>query len=182
MMRRMLWCGLAVLAVAGVRAEEKLKAEAKAEAKAAEPHAGFEQVKSLVGTWVEADKDGKPTDTVVSVVKLTGGGSVVHETFFPGQPMEMVSVYHLDKGELVMTHYCALGNQPKLKADPKSATGSITWVFVGGTNLDPAKDKHMHGSTVKFVDADHIEVTGEAWDGGKPCKECCGTMKLVRKK
>jgi hypothetical protein len=184
MTRRILWCGLAVLAAGvGVWAEEKEKAKpaAKAEA-AAETHAGFEKLKKLAGTWVEADKDGKPTDTVVSVIKLTGAGSVVHETLFPGQPHEMVSVYHLDKGELVMTHYCALGNQPKMKADPKSAKDEITWVFVGGTNLDPAKDKHMHGGTLKFVDDDHIEFSGEAWEDGKPSKDHCGTMKLVRKK
>src|SRR5262245_29466506 len=84
--------------------------------KAAPAHPGLEKIKKLAGTWVEADKDGKPTDKVVSVVRVTAGGSAVHETFFPGQPMEMVSVYHLDKGELVMTHYCVLGNQPKMKA------------------------------------------------------------------
>ena len=96
---------------------------------------------------MEADKDGKPTDKVVSVVKVTAGGSAVHETHFPGQPMEMVSVYHLDKGDLVMTHYCVLGNQPRMKADPKSPANQIKWVFAGGTNLDPAKDTHMHGAT-----------------------------------
>ena len=37
---------------------------------------------------------------------------------FPGQPMEMLSIYHQDKGDLLMTHYCILGNQPKMKADP----------------------------------------------------------------
>ena len=183
MVRRFLLCGLvAVAGAVGVRADEKAAAKPAESPAKAETHAGFEKLKTLAGTWVEADKDGKPTDTVVSVIKVTAGGSAVHETFFPGQPMEMVSVYHLEKGELVMTHYCVLGNQPKLKADPKSAKDSISWVFVGGTNLNPAKDKHMHASTLKFIDADHLEVTGEGWEDGKPCKECCGTMKLVRKK
>src|SRR5579862_542550 len=56
----------------------------------------LEKLKKLAGTWAEADKDGKPTDTIVSVYKITSGGSAVHETIFPGQPMEMVSVYHLN--------------------------------------------------------------------------------------
>lgn len=183
MARRFLVCGLVVLAAGlGVRAEDRPAKAAEKTEKPADTHPQFEQLKKLVGTWVEADEDGKPTDTVVSVVRLTGAGSVVHETLFPGQPHEMVSVYHLDKGELVMTHYCALGNQPKLKADPKSAANQIKFDFVGGTNLDPAKDKHMHGGTLTFVDADHIEFAGEAWADGKPCKDHCGTMKLVRKK
>jgi hypothetical protein len=152
-------------------------------AKAPTPtHAGLEKLKKLAGTWVEADKDGKPTNKVVSVVKVIAGGSTVVETLFPGQDMEMVSVYHLDKSDLVMTHYCALGNQPRLKADPKAPANQIKWVFVGGTNLDPAKDMHMHEGTLTFVDDDHIEFAGVAWVNGKPAEDHCGTMKLVRKK
>lgn len=184
-MRQFLLCGLAVLAAGvGVRAEDKpaAKAEAKVEAKAADANPQLEKLKKLAGTWVAADKDGKPTDEVVSVFKVTAAGSTVHETLFPGQPHEMVSVYHLDKGELVMTHYCALGNQPRMKADPKSADNQIKFNFAGGTNLDPAKDKHMHGGTLTFIDDDHIEFAGEAWEDGKPAKDHCATMKLVRKK
>ena len=142
----------------------------------------FERLKKLAGTWVEADKDGKPTEKVVSVVRVTAGGSAVHETLFPGQPQEMVSVYNLDKGDVVMTHYCVLGNQPKMKADPASPKNQIHFAFAGGTNLDPAKDMHMHAATLTFVDDDHIEIAGEAWVDGKPAEDHCGQMKLVRKK
>jgi hypothetical protein len=40
----------------------------------------------------------------------------------------------------------------------------------------------MHSATIKFVDADHIEIEGEAWENGKPSPTHCGCMKLVRKK
>ena len=173
---RLLTCGLMFLALtAAGRGDD-------APAKAAPAHPGLEKLKKLAGTWVEADKDGKPTDKVVSVVKVTAAGSVVHETLFPGQPMEMVSVYHLDRGDLVMTHYCSLGNQPRMKADPKAPANQIRWVFAGGTNLDPAKDMHMHSGVVTFIDDDHIEFGGEAWVNGKPAPDHCGCMKLVRKK
>src|SRR5687767_10130795 len=82
-------------------------------------NSGLEKMKKLAGTWVAADKDGKPTDQVVSIIKVTAGGSAVHETLFPGQPHEMISVYTADGPDLVMTHYCVLGNQPRMKADPK---------------------------------------------------------------
>lgn len=142
----------------------------------------FEKLKKMAGTWVEADKDGKPTDKVVSVVRLTASGSAVHETLFPGDAMEMISIYHMDKNDVTMTHYCMLGNQPRMKADPASPPNKIRWTFVGGSNLDPSKDAHMHGSTVTIIDEDHIQIEGEAWEGGKPSKEHCGTMNLVRKK
>src|SRR5260370_5096267 len=76
----------------------------------ASTNAGLEKMKTLAGTWVTADQDGKPTDDVVSIIKLTAGGSAVHETLFPGQPHEMISVYTPDGSDLVMTHYCILRN------------------------------------------------------------------------
>src|SRR5271166_261834 len=142
----------------------------------------LEKMKKLAGTWLMADKDGKPTDQVASIIKVTAGGSAIHETLFPGQPLEMISVYTQDKGDVVMTHYCVLGNQPKMKADPASPKNQIHFAFAGGTNLDPAKDKHMHGATLTFVDDDHIEVAGEAWVDGKPSETNCCQLKLVRKK
>jgi hypothetical protein len=170
--------GLVLLVLtAGVYAGDKSDSKP-----AAANHPGLEKMKKLAGTWVAADKDGKPTDQVVSVVRVIAAGSAVHETLFPGQPQEMVSVYHRDGDDLVMTHYCALGNQPRMKADPKSPANQIRFQFAGGSNLDPAKDKHMHEGTITFVDDDHIEWCGVCWEDGKPAKgHECG-MKLIRKK
>jgi hypothetical protein len=113
---------------------------------------------------------------------VTAGGSAVHETLFPGQPQEMVSIYTVDGPDLVMTHYCVLGNQPRMKADSKSPDNQICFQFAGGTNLDPKKDKHMHAATLTIVDDDHIEVAGTGWEGGEPAKDMCCGLKLVRKK
>src|SRR5262245_22684226 len=179
-MARRFWVGglLLVALAAGARSEDK----AGGKAPVAAPHPGLERMKKLAGTWVAADKDGKPTDQVVSVVRVTAAGSAVHETLFPGQKHEMVSLYHLDGSDLVMTHFCMLGNQPRMTADPKSPSNQIHFRFAGGTNLDPAKDKHMHEGTLTFIDDDHIEWSGICWEGGKPAKGPSCQMKLVRKK
>jgi hypothetical protein len=145
-------------------------------------NAGLEKMKKLAGTWLAADQAGKATDQAVSIIKVTAGGSVVHETLFPGQPQEMVSIYTVDGPDLVMTHYCVLGNQPRMKADPKSPANQISFQFAGGSNLDPKKDKHMHAATLTIVDDSHIELAGVGWDGGAPAKDMCCGMKLVRKK
>lgn len=145
-------------------------------------NAGFEKLKSLVGTWLKVGDDDKPTNEVVSIIKLTAGGSAIHETIFPGSPMEMVSVYTVEGKDVVMTHYCMLGNQPRMKSTPGSDDKQLKFDFVGGGNLDPTKDKHMHGATLTFVDADHLTIDGVAWENGAPSKEMCGQMKLVRKK
>ncbi len=145
-------------------------------------NANFEKMKKLTGTWLAADDDGKPTDRVVSVLKLTSGGSVLHETLFPGQSEEMVSIYTVEGSDLIMTHYCVLGNQPRLKADPNSSADQICFQFAGGANLDPAKDKHMHSVTLTIIDDNSIELAGVGWQGGAPAKDMCHGMKLVRKK
>lgn len=179
MLRLILVGGLCVLGLAlTANGEDKHEHHAAA----APANVGLEKMKKLVGTWVQADKDGNPTETIVSVIKLTAGGSAVHETLFPGQEMEMVSVYTADGPDLAMTHYCMLGNQPRMKASAKSPANQLVFQFAGGGNLDPKKDKHMHAAKLTIVDADHLEIEGEGWDDGAPAKEMCHGMKLVRKK
>jgi len=178
MMRRLLVCSLLLLALPlATYGEDKT-----CKVPPASTNSAFEKMKKLAGTWVTADESGKPTDQVASIIKVTAGGSAVHETLFPGQPQEMVSVYTVDGSDLVMTHYCVLGNQPRLKADPKSPANQICFQFTGGSNLDPTKDKHMHSATLTIADDGHIEVAGVGWQGGAPAKEMCCGMKLVRKK
>jgi hypothetical protein len=180
MAQRLLVCGLLLIALQ-VTANGDDKANGKLPP--APTNANLEKLKKLAGTWVATDKDGKATDQVVSIIKVTAGGSAVHETHFPGQPMEMVSVYTVEGQDLIMTHYCVLGNQPRLKADPKAPSNQIAFKFAGGANLDPKKDKHMHEGTVTIIDDDHIEISGVAWDGGAPLKDqCCEGKKLVRRK
>jgi hypothetical protein len=179
MAKRVWTTGLVLLAITAV-AYSGDRTERKAPAKG--PLPGLERMKKLAGTWVKAGEDGKPTDEVVSVIKVTAAGSTVHETLFPGQPMEMVSVYYRDGKDLMMTHYCALGNQPRMKADPKSPPNQLCFKFAGGSNLDPAKDMHMHEGTITFIDDNHIEWAGVAWADGRPVEGHKVAMKLVRKK
>jgi len=179
MIRSTLICGLLLVGLSvSASGEDKHDHQPPAPPK----NAGLDKMKTLVGTWVTADKDGKPTDEVVSVIKLTAGGSVIHETLFPGQPHEMVSIYTVDGSDLVMTHYCMLGNQPRMKASAKSPGNKLNFEFAGGSNLDPKKDRHMHSAVLTIVDADHYEVDGIGWENGAPAKEMCNGMKLVRKK
>src|SRR5262245_21108958 len=128
----------------------------------------LERLKKLAGEWVATDKDGKATDKVMTVFKVTSAGSAVQETIHPGSDHEMVTVYHLDGKDLVLTHYCALGNQPRLKADPKSPANQLRFLFAGGTNLDAAKDMHMHEGSITFLDDDHIEWAWVGYKDGKP--------------
>jgi hypothetical protein len=182
MIRRFLTCGLVFTLLLTLSLPSNGDGKPGAKLPAPPTNASLEKLKKLAGTWLAADKDGKPTDQVMSIIKVTAGGSAVHETLFPGQPQEMVSIYTVDGPDLIMTHYCVLGNQPRMKADPNSPPNQIVFRFAGGTNLNPAKDKHMHEATLTIVSDDLIEVKGTGWENGAPAKDMCCGLKLVRKK
>jgi hypothetical protein len=182
MLRRFLACGLVLTLLLTLSAATYGDGEPGAKLPAPPTNAGLEKMKKLAGTWLAADKDGKPTDQVVSIIKVTAGGSAVHETLFPGQPHEMISIYTADGPDLILTHYCVLGNQPRMKADLNSQPNQIVFRFAGGRNLNPAKDRHMHEATLTIVSDDHIEVKGTGWENGAPAKEMCCGLSLIRKK
>ena len=129
--------------------------------------AAFERMKSLVGKWsAESPMMGKMN----TEFRLLAGDSVIEERFAGGTPMEMLSVYHDVNGKLTMTHYCMLRNQPRMKL-VKSSADSLTFDLAPTPGLNPAKDKHMHGATYTFLDANHFKLEGVSWENGKssPC-------------
>lgn len=146
------------LAATAARSEDEPAAKAPADAKAA-----FARLKGLVGRWTN---EGEPEGEVH--YRLTGGGSALVETLMPGSAHEMISVYHLDGDDLVFTHYCAVGNQPRLKLDRAASTPDhLKFVFNGGTNLDPEVDMHIHEGSIRFVDADTIESEWVSFQDGR---------------
>ena len=143
----------------------------------------FNKMKSLVGgEWVLVDDEGNPTEQVVLAYKVVSAGSVIQESIFPGQWNEMETMWHMDGDDLVATHYCALGNQPRWKVDASGLPKTLKFSFNGGSNMDPAKDMNMHEGTITFIDDDHIETFRQSYQDGKPTEVHTVDLKLVRKK
>ena len=134
----------------------------------------FERLKKLVGEWT--GEDGK----VASKWALTAGGSAVAETLFPGSDHEMLTVYTMDGKDLVLTHYCVLGNQPHMKAGEKfdGTTLSFTCVSVG--NAASHDVAHMHSGSFSFTDDDHYTASWGSSEKGKDGD--VHTFKFSRKK
>jgi hypothetical protein len=162
-----LWAMLFTGALVGVALSdgEKKKADADAGRTA---DAIFDRLKALEGDWeaVQGNEQVKKGQ-LLSQFRLTGGGTALAETILPGTPMEMLSVYHRDGNQLVMTHYCCVGNQPRMRARPGKDKNEVVFEFAGGTNLNPAKDPHIHGGVVRFIDADHIHSEWDFYVDGK---------------
>jgi hypothetical protein len=142
--------------------------------------AALEKLKALAGDWVEVEPKMGPAGGVASSYRVTGAGSAVVSTLAPGTPHEMVSVYHRDGSDLVMTHYCAAQNQPRLRT--KSVPGNvIAMEFDGGTNVDPAKDMHIHAIRIEILGPDEMRETWIGWKDGKQ-EEPPLVLHLKRKK
>jgi hypothetical protein len=127
----------------------------------------FSRLKTLIGTWQGKGLDKTKEMPVQVTYRLTGAGSALVETLFPGTPHEMMTVYHMDGDALMLTHYCAIGNQPRMVLDRTSTQGQFVFAFAGGTNMTPALDKHMHNARIRIVDADHLETEWDTYQGGK---------------
>ena len=150
------------------------------------PAEAFASIKKLQGDWRgPAMMKGMPPAR--SVFRVTASGSAVEETIFPGTKMEMLSVYHMDGGDLLMTHYCALGNQPQVKFNPSKSTASdLVFDFNGGTNLNPRRDLHMHSLRLVLPPKtkggpEKLITSGASWEGGKEKPMGCNTT-LTRRK
>jgi hypothetical protein len=129
--------------------------------------AALDRLKSLTGAWEgTGGDDGGEFPTRVTY-RVTGGGSAVLETLFADTPHEMISVYHKDGDRLVMTHYCAMGNQPRMRLAEGSTPQELRFDFDGGSNFDPARDPHIHSGWIKILSTDRIEAEWSAFSAGK---------------
>ncbi|MEG0820515.1 MAG: hypothetical protein RR412_02250 [Burkholderiaceae bacterium] len=147
---------------------------------AAPASASFDRFKSLAGDWVDADGAFGTRGKVAATYRITGAGSAVVERLMPDTPNEMTTVYHKDGDDLALTHYCAAGNQPRMRA--RKVEGPVVdFAFDGGSNFDPARDMHMHSARIEFVSPDEIRQTWQSWNQGAPAGHA-PSFRLIRKR
>ncbi len=149
---------LLILAAASARVEDG------PQALGARP--AFERLKGLAGDWEETSRRGGGPLRVH--YEVTPDGSVVIEIFDPGTVREMINVYHLDGPDrLLLTHYCALGNQPRMRLETSSLPGELRFSFAGGTNLNPERDRHLRWEVVRLLGDKWIESEYAYYQDGK---------------
>jgi hypothetical protein len=138
----------------------------------------LDPLKKLVGTWQGNMQMSGKTVPVIITYASTAGGSAIVEHLFPGTPHEMLSVYTVEGGGLAMTHYCAMGNHPKMTLK-KSDAHSLSFELTGAEGLRSPSEAHMHAMTVSWTDGDHIRETWTSFDQGRPKDE--KVFELTRK-
>jgi hypothetical protein len=103
----------------------------------------FKQLQSLAGSW-KLTHPKSPGQTAFRIsYRLISRDTALVETF--GDPAGSITetIYHLDGPNLMATHYCAQGNQPRLRLQTDSTDTTLHFAFFDVTNLKHAKDSHL---------------------------------------
>jgi len=103
--------------------------------------------------------------------ELVAGGTCLQETFrFEGDDSHtMVTMYHVDGDDLMLTHYCIANNQPRMRAENISADlKEIAFNFVDATNLPDPNAGHMYKAVFQFNDENEFS---SAWTFRKDGKD-----------
>jgi hypothetical protein len=140
------------------------------------PGAGsdFDRMKSLAGKWEATHPEGKSTFTY----QLVSNGNALLESMQTGNET-MMSVYHPDGDSVLMTHYCAIGNQPRMRAQKSTTGDAITFKFVDVSNAKDTQPGHMSELVIKFKDADHVV---QEWTFSNKGQDSTTTFNLTRVK
>ena len=100
----------------------------------------FGQLARMVGVWKPADK---PASTLRIRFYLTAGNTVLVESWEVRGKPHSLTLFHRDGKDLLATHYCPQGNQPRMALSGRDASG-LHFMFRDVTDLDPATESHQH--------------------------------------
>lgn len=125
----------------------------------------FATIKALPGNWVGDTQMGP----VQVTFKVTAGGSAVMSEILGKE--DMITMFNLDgPGRLLMTHYCAAGNEPRMEASVSPDAKIITFNYVDATNLATTDAGHMQKMVLTVIDDNHHTEEWTFVDHGKEHK------------
>jgi hypothetical protein len=134
-----------------------------------EDHAGapaasnntFNSIKALAGDWegtfqwIGTTRKGQMNARYY----LTGNGSAVVEDLISEGVPNMTTVYHLNGTELRATHYCAAGNQPRLKAaSTNEKNNAVKFEMIDITNLAKPEAGHVQALELKLCAPNELTI------------------------
>jgi hypothetical protein len=126
----------------------------------------FEELKALDGTWEGKSLNGQPLEVAY---RVTSNGSAIMSEIKGKE--DMISMFNLDGDRVLLTHYCAVGNQPRMVASASPDGKTFTFAFVDATNLATPDAAHMIRMVLAMPDANHHTEEWTFSDHGKEHKE-----------
>lgn len=130
-------------------------AAARPQDQKAPENSAFDQLKTLAGDWTATTVEAGKEMTAPVTFRLASGGSVLMSDLAPGMPHEMITMFHRDGGDLLATHYCLTGNQPRMRAVASADPNVVAFELKDITNLPAPAAPHMVGVKFTLLDANH---------------------------
>ena len=142
---------------------------------ASDAQKSFEQLRGLSGSWEGKTSSGQPVE--VDYRSTSMGSALMSE--IKNVKEDMITMFNLDGNRLLLTHYCAAGNQPRMLATASANGKTITFDFLDATNLSSPDAAHMAHVVISILDTNHHTEEWTFADHGKEMKE---VFDLWRKK
>lgn len=117
---------------------------------AANAHEVFGRLGGLVGDWEGVFANGRRHSVNY---RLSAGGTVLVETWALAPGRESLTVYYVDGDDLLATHYCPQGTQPRLKLVGEKE-GRLQFELLDGGNLGLAGKSHQQSFWLEWQDGD----------------------------
>lgn len=133
----------------------------------------FKQLHSLIGRWEGKFEDGRSHSVSY---RLTAGGTVLVETWTLAPGRESMTLYSMDSNNLIATHYCPQGNQPRLHFAGGSDSGRLSFEFRDGTNLQVKGKSHQHAFWIRILGENLFERSETYVDNGSTASAIAKTQ------
>jgi hypothetical protein len=111
-------------------------------------------LRALAGRWEGTTSTAR---RLAISYKSIANDSVVVETWRSPSGRETMTVYHMDGSKVIATHYCAQGNQPRLKLVGSGAAGRMHFLFQDATNLASEEASHLHEFWIERTGAETMK-------------------------
>jgi hypothetical protein len=113
--------------------------------------AAFATLRDLQGKWTI--QSGAKTLNIQMTYDTGSKGSIVTEQF--GKEL---SVFYRNGNELLMTHFCNAGNQPRLRLREDTPPGTLEFDMFDITNLADPADAHVQKAIYRRVNENQFEL------------------------
>jgi hypothetical protein len=171
---RVLLCALPLLfTAAAFAASNRTEASAVAEvakSTAAAPSAAdvFARMSALVGDWTGTFENGRAH---LVNYRLSAGGTVLVETWALAPGRESITIYYVDGDELLATHYCPQGNQPRLRLISGTNRDRFDFALKDGGNLSVPGGWHQHLMWLQLGDTDSFSRSETYVENGSTAEQ-----------
>ncbi|TDR39116.1 hypothetical protein DFR29_11720 [Tahibacter aquaticus] len=150
---------------------------------AANAHEVFGRLGGLVGDWEGVFANGRRHSVNY---RLSAGGTVLVETWALAPGRESLTLYYVDGDDLLATHYCPQGTQPRLKLVGEKG-GRLQFELLDGGNLGLAGKSHQQSFWLQWDGGDgyrrsetYVENASSTTKPGRGDPEVAVSYKRVR--